>query len=154
MEPFFAEVYQRLASIHADIDRTLAGLPPEAVDWSPGPEMNSVAVLVAHTAGAERYLLGDVIAREPTGRVREAEFATAGKDLAALRDMLAEALLYSKRVLDGLTPADLDTQRVSPASGRSHSVAWALLHALDHAAEHMGHIQMTGQLWEARQARS
>jgi len=27
-------------------------------------------------------------------------------------------------------------------------VAWALLHALDHTAQHLGHMQITRQLWD------
>ncbi len=150
MEPFFAELYARLASVHAEIDGVLADLPQAALDWSPGPETNSAAVLVTHTAGAERYLLGDVIAQDPSGRVREAEFAATGQDAATLCGLMASSLAYTKQVLEGLTLADLATLRVSPNSGKSHTVAWALLHALDHAAEHMAHLQMTQQLWRAR----
>jgi len=153
MKPFFADFYARLSSVHDEIDRVLADLPQAALDWSPGPEMNSPTVLAAHIAGAERYLLGDVIAVDPSGREREAEFATAGKDGAELRALLATTLAYSERVLDELTLADLGEQRTSPRSGQSHSVAWTLLHALDHVAEHMAHLQMTRQLWLEQQSR-
>ena len=153
MEPFFADFYVRLSGVHEEIDRTLADLPREALDWSPGPEMNTPAVLVAHIAGAERYLMGDVIAVDPSNREREAEFATAGKDGAELREMLAATLAYSRAVLERLTPADLSELRTSPRSGQSHTVAWTLLHALDHTAEHMAHLQMTRQLWQQQQTR-
>jgi hypothetical protein len=33
------------------------------------------------------------------------------------------------------------------------TVAWAVLHAVDHTALHLGHIQITRQLWEQRQSR-
>ena len=153
MEPFFADLYARLADVHKGIDEALADLPQAALDWSPGPEMNSPAVLAAHTAGAERYLFGDIIAMDPSGREREAEFATAGKDSAELRALLATTLVYAEQVLDGLTLADLGEQRTSPRSGQSHTVAWTLLHALDQTPEHMAHLQMTRQLWQAQQPR-
>lgn len=32
--------------------------------------------------------------------------------------------------------------------GQKFSVSWSLLHVLDHTAIHLGHIQLTRQLWE------
>ena len=36
------------AELHADIEKVMENLPVEALDWVPGPEMNSIAVLVVH----------------------------------------------------------------------------------------------------------
>nr|MBC8492461.1 DUF1572 family protein [Chloroflexota bacterium] len=47
------DYWERLQALHADIERTIAGLPQAALDWAPGPEMNSLAVLAVHVAGAE-----------------------------------------------------------------------------------------------------
>ena len=55
MHPFFADCFDRLEELHRDMHQTLDQLPPEALDWNPGPEMNSLAVLASYTAGAERY---------------------------------------------------------------------------------------------------
>ncbi|NIU62141.1 MAG: DUF664 domain-containing protein, partial [Gammaproteobacteria bacterium] len=34
--------------------------------------------------------------------------------------------------------------------GREFRVSWSLLHALDHVAQHTGHVQITRQLWDQR----
>lgn len=148
MEPLFTALYARLQEIHAGLDKALDGLSQEALDWSPGLEMNSLAVLAAHVAASERYWIGDMAGGEPSGRVRASEFETRGKDGAALRARLAEVLDHSRGVLARLTTADLGRECHSSIQGGTHTVAWALLHALDHAAEHMGHCQMIRQMWD------
>jgi hypothetical protein len=42
----------------------------------------------------------------------------------------------------------LESTRVRPRDGHEFTMAWALLHALDHATLHLGQIQITRQLWE------
>jgi uncharacterized damage-inducible protein DinB len=146
----FDSCYDRLAALHAEIEQALDGLPPEALDWSPGPDMNSLAVLVVHTTGAERYWIGDVAAGVPSGRDRDAEFRTQGVDAAQLRARLAETLDLSRRFLEGLSVEQLEEARVSPRSTRTFTVAWCLAHALEHTGQHAGQIQMTRQLWDQR----
>jgi hypothetical protein len=112
--------------------------------------MNSIAVLVVHTVGAERYWVGDVVARDPSGRERAAEFRAQGLDTATLKKRLSDALAHTRGVLEGLTLQDLQVIRISPRDGREYTVAWALVHALEHTALHVGHIQIMRQLWEQR----
>jgi hypothetical protein len=107
---------ERLQSLHANVERTIAGLPLPALDWAPGPDMNSLGVLAIHVAGAERYWIGDVVGRDLSGRDRAAEFHAHGLDAATLTARLAQTLA----------------------------------HALEHTALHLGHMQITRQLWEQR----
>jgi hypothetical protein len=74
MQAIFEDYQQRLDRLYADIERAIAGLSQEALDWTPGPEMNSICALVVHLTGAGRYWIGDVAARESSGRDRAAEF--------------------------------------------------------------------------------
>ena len=48
---FFADYLQRLEDLQHRLHRDVRDLPAEAMDWSPGPAMDSVAVLLAHIAG-------------------------------------------------------------------------------------------------------
>ena len=146
------DYFERLQALHADIERTIEGLPVAALDWMPGPDMNSLGVLTVHVAGAERYWIGDVVGRDPSGRDRAAEFRAYGLDATMLKARLAETLAHSRAVLEGLPLADLEATRVSPRDGREFSVAWCLAHALEHTALHLGHAQITRQLWEQRES--
>jgi uncharacterized damage-inducible protein DinB len=113
--------------------------------------MNSISVLVVHLTGAQRYWIGDVAAQDPTERDRDAEFRVhdLGKDI--LKKRLADNLEYARQTLQEFTVQDLE-RTVSARNGHDCTVAWALLHALEHTTLHLGQIQITRQLWE--QARS
>lgn len=149
MIPAFADYMERLQKLHEEIAKTIQDLPQAALDWvPPGPEMNSLCVLAVHVAGAERYWIGDVVGRAPSNRDRPAEFRAQGLDAAALQARLAQVLEHSRTVLESLTLADLEAERVVPRDGRKVNVAWALMQALGHTAEHLGQMQITRRWWE------
>jgi uncharacterized damage-inducible protein DinB len=146
-----ADYMERLGALHADVERGIQGLPQAALDWVPGPEMNSIGALVVHITGAERYWIGDVAGRDPSSRDRAAEFRARGLDEAELKRRLDSSLAYTRGLLGGLTLQDLDAVRVSPRDGQESTVTWCLAHALEHTAIHLGHIQIIRQLWDQRQ---
>ncbi len=153
MEKLLEEHLNTLQTCHNNILSSLQGLPAEALDWVPGPGMNSLTVLVFHLTGSERYWIGDVAMGEFSGRNREAEFQARGVEAEALRARLNDSLVYARSALGRLSLAQLDQERLAPSDGRKVTVAWALLHALVHVSEHVGHIQITRQLWEQEQMR-
>ena len=148
MQAFFRDYVNLLQQSHDDILEELEGLPSDALDWSPGPDMNSISVLVFHLTGAERYWIGDVAAQDPKERDRDAEFRVHDVGADILKKRLGDNLEYARNVLENFTVQDLETTRVSARDGRTFTVAWALLHALEHSALHLGQIQLTRQLWE------
>ena len=150
MQPLFESYLDRLQELHDDILQAISRLPQAALDWVPGPGMNSLSVLVVHVTGAERYWVGDVVARDPSDRDRAVEFRVQGLDAATLEKRLGDTLDHTRGVLEELTLQDLETVRVSPRDGREFTVAWALAHALEHTAVHAGHAQITRQLWEQK----
>ena len=139
-------IIQRLAALHGQIERAIADLPQAALDWVPGSEMNSLAVLVIHTTGVERYYFGELAGGRPAHRDRPAEFATHGQDEAALKAALAEALADVTEIMASLSDEDLSVRRVWPATGEEVSGAMALVLGLTHVAEHVGHMQITRDL--------
>jgi uncharacterized damage-inducible protein DinB len=151
MELFFEEYLDRLHCLHADCVSAIDGLPQDALDWVPGPEMNSICVLIVHLTGAERYWIGDVVGTDKSDRVREKEFRAQGMDTSALEKRLSDSIVYARGVLDRLTIHDLDLTRISPRDGKEFTIGWALAHVLEHTALHVGHIQITRQLWEHQQ---
>src|SRR5919202_678543 len=119
-----------------------------AMHWSPGPDMNSVAVLLAHLAGVLQEGL-DLARSAPPRRVRAQEFQTRG---ALSADMLrrVDAVVDDARdTLPRLSLTDLDNVRQDEDG--TVTCGWVLLHALDHAYLHLGHVQITCQLWRQRE---
>jgi uncharacterized damage-inducible protein DinB len=149
MQPFYEDYLNNLQELHNDIQTAIKDLPQTALDWTPpGEDFNSLSVLIVHLAGAERYWLGDVVAGVPSGRDRDAEFRVHGMSLDELTNRLESSLDYVRQVLNKLSLQDLESRRISPRNGREITVAWALDHNLKHTALHLGHIQITRQLWD------
>jgi uncharacterized damage-inducible protein DinB len=151
MQPFAEEFLSALQTLHAEMERAIDGLPQAALDWVPGPDMNSLAVLVVHVAGAERFWIGDVVARDPSDRDRPAEFRTGGLDADVLKARLAGSLTYTRGAVEPLTLQDLEAARNSPRDNRQFTVAGCLAHVLAHTATHVSHVQLTRQLWDQQQ---
>jgi uncharacterized damage-inducible protein DinB len=141
---------QRIEDLRGQVGGLITDLPTEALNWRPledigGRGTNSLAVLSAHTAGAEHFWIAEVIGGYPPTRDRNAEFATQATDAAALVGLLEKTGAETRQVFSALSPADLDGTR--EIGGRAVPVRWGMVHVIDHTALHLGHMQLTYQLW-------
>ncbi|MEJ2210660.1 MAG: DinB family protein [Anaerolineae bacterium] len=147
--------YQRIVDLRGQVHALVEGLPAEALNWRPLPpgpaenEVNSLAVLAAHVAGSEHFWIGEVVGRLPATRDRDAEFATTVPDAAGLLRRLEATAAETDEVFAHLVPSALDGVR--EAGGRTVAVRWCILHVVDHTALHLGHMQLTYQLWQGGQ---
>jgi hypothetical protein len=87
---------------------------------------------------------------DPSNRNRDAEFQVEGMGKIDLVQRLTATESYIKGAFEKLKLTDLETMRTHPRHGNQVSVAWAILHALEHTATHVGHIQLTVQFWKQR----
>ena len=152
MHRFFQDYLQRLAELHQDILNAIDGLPAEELDWIPNQkgsgEMNTINVLVTHICGSERYWIGDIACGDDSNRVRAEEFFVSGLNSSDLSAKITAATKYADSALQKLSIDDLPLVKSHTRDGMPVSVGWALLHALEHAAIHLGHIQITRQIWD------
>lgn len=148
MDRFYTDYLNRLQHMHTELRSALEGLPQSALDWIPAPGANSLAALAVHIAGAERYLISDCVAGEPTGRDRDAEFRASGLPVEALLEKLDASLATVGQVLERLSLDDLNAARPWPRENSQVTVGWLLAHLLSHTAIHVGHAQVTRQWWE------
>ncbi|MCB0061563.1 MAG: DinB family protein [Caldilineaceae bacterium] len=148
MQLYFQDYLERLSTLHHDMLSVLERLPQAALDWKPAPAMNSIAVLVAHTAGAESYWIGDMTVRGSSTRVRATEFEVVNLDHARLKALLDQALADAQATLAQLSVEQLTEKRHSAAQNSDFTIGWCLLHALEHTATHVGHVQLMGDMWE------
>jgi uncharacterized damage-inducible protein DinB len=146
MEPILASLYDHYQSLHESCKRALSGLDTQALDWVPGEGMNSLAVLVTHVAGSEKYWISDITMQAPSDRDRPAEFRAKGADADHLAELLDSSLAYIRDAFEQLTGDDLGQPRISPLDGNQYDVAWTIAQSLAHTALHLGHIQLTRQL--------
>jgi uncharacterized damage-inducible protein DinB len=151
MEQFFVDYLERLQDLHRDFIAAFEDLPAAALDWRPGADTNSLCVLVVHTTGSARFWVGAALDELPD-RNRDLEFQAQGLSESDLKARFAELEVYVRGALERITFAELALTRAVPARGgeRHITVGWALLHALEHTGLHLGHAQITRQLWEQR----
>jgi uncharacterized damage-inducible protein DinB len=146
---------QRIEDLRGQVRNLIADLPAEALNWRPieGREehtTNSLSVLATHVAGAERFWIGEVVGGHPPTRDRDGEFAVEAMDAAELVHLLERSAAETRKVFSTLSSADLDGVR--EARDRTIPVRWCILHVIDHTALHLGHMQLTYQLWMGGQS--
>lgn len=148
MDTTLAAIVAELTKQHDQLKKTLEGASQEALDWKPGPETNSLCALAIHVAGAEKFWIGDLTTGRPSTRNRDAEFLAEGIPVAGLVAALDDALQDSLAVLGGLSAHDLASMRYIARYDREQTLATNLLHAITHVALHVGHAQLTRQLYD------
>jgi len=156
MLPELENYIQRIEDLRQQVTDLIADLPPEALNWRPldGDEehaTNSLAVLAAHIAGSEHFWIAEAVGGYPPTRDRDGEFVTQATDASELLPLLEKAGIETRDVFSALSEADLEGTR--EVLGRTVSVRWAILHIIDHTALHLGHMQVTYQLWMGGQSK-
>ena len=134
------------------------GLPDEALNWKPaGEDTNSIAVLVTHVLHSTRSWISTAVGAPLPDRDRDSEFRVAAgrtSDLLSLLDDFGAQILalvndsgeidWAANRKTNMRP-DPDLPDYVPAS-------FALLHAIEHFGQHVAHVSLTRQLWDARSA--
>lgn len=150
----------------------LTGVTPEELEWQARPGVNTVGMLLAHTAIAEAHWieigpLGRADSRMPEllglpdtdadgmplppGGAPPA--LLQGRDSAWYGNLLLRARDHTKRVSAGLEDADLERRvtRTRPdGSRRTYSLRWMYYHLLEHEAGHFGQILLLRHLYRTR----
>jgi hypothetical protein len=130
-----------------EIRRGIAGLTVDQLNAKPaGGETNSVAVIATHVLASTRSYMSIAVAAPPPPRDRPAEFRTVAADGfgARVEDMIGQCL----GLLDGVTfdPSIEGVRTWQDPPGDPVTASWALLFAISHLGEHVGHLHMTLEL--------
>ena len=154
-----AEVAVYNTELRRQLDKlceAIGELSPQQLDWRPGvAEANSISVIATHTLGNMRGWVLGICCGQPIDRDRAAEFRVAGGDATTLVTRARALAQEIEAALGKLAPESLDQLREArqnlwgagttrPVTGRE-----AILHALEHIANHVGHIEITLDLLRA-----
>ncbi len=138
---------ERFDYLTDEFKNALQGISAQELDWVPLPtDSNSPCVLATHAAGTQRGWIHQVVGGIDISRSRDAEFATKGATLDELVALLDRTASTTRTVIDGLSTADLHKVHET-ADGQRVSTRWAILHTLEHIAQHLGHLTLTRQLY-------
>jgi len=129
------------------------GLSSAQLNWKPpAPEANSIYVIATHTLGnAESWVLG-IACGQPIERDRPAEFRAAGESARPIVEKARELGTRIDAALRALPEGTLGETRQAPpylwgaGEARTVTVREALMHVVHHAANHLGHIDVTRDL--------
>lgn len=131
------------------------GLPPEALVWRPGDEAtNSIAQIVRHVAAWQPWYLGVALGDplplddEALGRKQAESLDNCPTTAAELRAKIETMRAQTATALNRVSALNLDDE-IRPY-GDPEARSFYLSGAIDHAAEHIGHAELTRQLWEQR----
>jgi hypothetical protein len=150
-DPTIAAARKILDDSLGELRGAVAGCSAEELNRRPaGEDTNGLAVLATHALHSTRAWLSIAVGAEPPQRDRPAEFIVVVDDaerfLAEVDDLAASC----RAVLGTEAPFEPDrpgTPTWQPPQDRAPvTAAWALIHALAHLREHVGHAQLTRQV--------
>ena len=143
-----------LEEMYDDLVKLLGQVDAATVNWVPlASDTNSIAAMVIHTAGATDSWLSRAAGQELPRRNRDGEFA-----VQSTPDELIQVVEQSRQriraLFESMENVDLGVtrtyQRMSKNETQERSMAWCIEHAVIHAGEHWGQIQLNRQLYDAR----
>jgi hypothetical protein len=144
---------QTLKALHSDMQFLIKGVPSAGLNWQPGTNTNSLWALTLHTLGTTLHLLATAADIEPRWQAwqRATELAASGDDpgllLAAIRNMDD----FLDKVFSVLEEESPEIER--DWLGKPKPVSYLVAHAVEHAGRHVGHMELTRQLWDQRAKR-
>ncbi len=173
-DPLLTTAREVLRRSRDDMRAAIEGLPPEALNWRPAADANSIAVLAGHSFKGARYWLAVALGALLPDRDRPAEFHTEASSADALLDLVDDLLGDCLSLLNSAPPVDWSVLReidpqlqprtinwpaLGEADGRLQSqsnqprlpAVWCFTHALEHLREHEGQMSLTRQLWQQNQ---
>jgi Protein of unknown function (DUF664) len=140
---------ETLAESLDEIRSTIDGLTIDQLNARvAGDGTNPIAVIVTHALESTRAWMSIAVGAEPPPRDRPAEFRTVADDTFAgwVDGRIAECL----DLVDGAETFDAGFRAMAPwrvtAADEPVTAAWALLHALAHLGEHVGHAHVMRDL--------
>jgi hypothetical protein len=137
-------------AIHGQLRQEIEGLGTEALNWTPGPDTNSIGTLVVHMLGNEEEVFRSIRGM-PSDRVRDTEFAPRTYTREELLAHIQAADGRLDELAGGISADDLHALRTRPVRPDPETGMYWLLRGYGHAREHLAHLQITKQLYSFAQ---
>lgn len=155
MLPEVQQTLLTLEKLRGQVAAIIQATPVDGLNWRPPlPEgadgVNSLAVLAAHLAGAEHFWIAELIGGQSPTRVRAEEFAFVAASADDVLQRLSAVAAESQPILFALTAEQLESSVTY--DGHVHPVRGILHHVITHYSLHIGHMQLTYQLWAGGKA--
>lgn len=126
----------------------IVGASADALNRRPvGDDTNPIAVLVVHAVSSTRWWLSVALGGLVPERDRPSEFLTTVTSADELLGVFDPIAADCRTSLSADVTFDPGAIREDPRDGDRVTAAWALIHAVEHLREHVGHAELTRQLF-------
>lgn len=150
------EIEANLRTTTDDAFRQVEGVPAEDVNhWKPSlglEDINTFYALLTHLISSGEWWILAIAAGGPTNRHRASEFVATGQvtDLRRRADQwLDDVHVYFETLKEDDLGKEVDFIRSSSGESDTSTVAYCLIHSVEHAATHLGHLHIERQIWNA-----
>ncbi|MEO6197554.1 MAG: DinB family protein [Dehalococcoidia bacterium] len=155
-DPFLASARYIINDYLAELRAAVDGLPDEAVNWKPASDdTNSIAVLTIHNLNSTRSWISIAVGAPLPDRDCDLEFDARAENAAELLLLIDDIGSQILTLLDGAGDIDWAENRRThlrpdPELPNYVPAAYGILHAVEHFSQHVGHVTLTRQIWDAR----
>jgi hypothetical protein len=141
---------QTLKALHSDMQFLIKGVPAAGLNWQPGTNTNSLWAITLHTLGTTLHLLSTAADIEPRWQAwqRATELAATGEDPGLLLQAIRNMDDFLDKVFSVLEEESPGAER--DWLGKPKPISYLVSHAVEHAGRHVGHMELTRQLWDQR----
>lgn len=148
MDPEVAAMHEVIEDLRAQLFKTVESLDEAGLNRTFPGLQNTIGILLRHVAGSEGYWVSGVVGGGSLERNRDAEFTHEPLAKETLLEGLRRTRAATERVLTDLAAGDLQMLvEVQGARGAWKATkAWAILHATQHLAYHLGQIRLMAAL--------
>ena len=153
MDPDVAVMHEMIEDLRGQLIKIVEPLDDADINRSYPGLSNTIGILMRHTVGSEDYWIGGVVGGGRVDRNRDAEFGHEVLSRAELLAALRRTQAATERALAGMRGDDLRAEVKGERGSRglvTTTKGWAILHATQHLAYHLGQIRLMAAL--ARQS--
>lgn len=136
-----------LETMQSEMQKIMAEVGVEGMNWTPPlKEVNSLYAIATHTTASQLWWIQENLHGQKVERDRISEFTASDQNLERVNTSIKEGQALTRQILEAIKPEDL--QKLREVKGKSYTVEWIVLHVIEHTATHLGHMQLTKQMWE------
>jgi uncharacterized damage-inducible protein DinB len=155
MLPEVEQYLRTLADLRSQVGGMIRAVPADGLNWRPSlpagaDPTNSLAVLAVHVAGAEHFWIAENIGGYPHTRIRDQEFTYVAKSSQEPLERLSKVGEETHAILEKLSAEQLEGSFMK--DDMAVPIRWAIHHVIFHSSLHIGHMQLTYQLWNQGKA--
>jgi uncharacterized damage-inducible protein DinB len=138
-----------LESIHAEMLKIIEEVSVEGMNWIPPlKDVNSIYAIATHSIASQLWWIKENLHGQKVERDRPAEFTAQDQNLGRLINSVKEVQALTREILETIQPEDLQEFRL--VKEKPYTVEWIVLHVIEHTATHLGHMQLTEQMWKGK----